>query len=154
MLRQRIETSMPRPTTFAASMTLAALTLIALALAACGKDANPGAQPTIPDTASNFAQPFDARGSDPDWGLTIRNNQIRFTRPGQPDLAGAAPGVTVMDHSASWAVALSDRRTMTVSLYASTCTDAKSGATYAYAAEVVLPDAAPLNGCAGAPAKR
>jgi uncharacterized membrane protein len=144
---------MPPPTTFAAP-TFAVMALAALALSACGKDTNPDAQPTIPDTASNFAQPFDARGADPDWGLTIRNNQIRFTRPGQPDLAGAAPGVTVKDHSASWAVALPDRRTMTVSLYASTCTDAKSGATYAYAAEVVLPDAAPLNGCAGAPAKR
>ena len=86
--------------------------------------------------------------------MLFRSNQIRFTRPGQPDMAGAAPGATVMDHSASWAVALPDRRTMTVSLYASACTDAKSGATYAYSAEVVLPDTAPLNGCAGAPAKR
>ncbi len=138
-----------RPTTFAAPMMLAALLL-----AACGKDTNPDAHPTVADTTSNFAQPFDARGSDPDWGLTIRNNQIRFTRAGQPDLAGAAPGATVADHSASWAVALPDHRTMTVSLYASACTDAKSGATYAYAAEVILPDTAPLSGCAGAPAKR
>ena len=142
---------MPRPTLLSAFPVLAALALGGLTLSACSKEV-PDSHPAAPDTASNFAQPFDARGSAPDWGLTIRNNQISFTRPGQPTLAGAAPGATVVDHSASWVVALADHRTMKVSLYASNCSDPVSGATYAYAAEVTLPDATPLSGCAGPPA--
>ena len=125
--------------------------LAALALSACGKDKPPStAQP--PDTASNFAQPFDARGGDPEWGLKIRGQQITLSRAGQPDLVGTTPGATIQDHSAAWTVTLPDHRTMKVSLYASTCTDAGSGTTYAYAADVTLPDASPLDGCAGPPA--
>jgi uncharacterized membrane protein len=135
------------------SIALAVPMLGALTLAACGgKQANPDSHPTAPDTASNFAQPFDAHGADPDWGLKIRGQQIVLTRPNRPDLAGAAPGATVKDHSASWVAALPDHQTMTVSLYASACTDAQSGAAYPFSAEVVLPDSTPLSGCAGPPA--
>ncbi|HLZ76615.1 hypothetical protein [Phenylobacterium sp.] len=136
---------MPRP------ISLAAPLLAALALSACGNDKPPSTAPP-PDTASNFAQPFDARGFDPEWGLKIRGGQITLTRAGQPDLAGTAPGAAITDHSATWTVALADRQTMKVSLYASSCTDASSGATYGYSAEVTLPDATPLSGCAGPPA--
>ncbi len=123
----------------------------ALALSACGKD-KPPSTAAAPDTASNFAQPFDARGFDPEWGLKIRGQQITLTRAGQPDLAGTAPGAAIKDHAATWTVALPDHQAMKVSLYASSCTDASSGAVNAYAAEVTLPDATPLSGCAGPPA--
>lgn len=127
---------------------LAAPILAIGTLGACGDD-KPESHPTPPDTPSNFAQAFDARGSDPDWGLKIRGQQITFSRPGQPDMAGVAPGALIQDHTATWTAALPDHRTMKVSLYASSCTDAASGATYAYSAEVTLPDATPLSGCAG-----
>jgi uncharacterized membrane protein len=42
---------------------------------------------------------------------------------------------------------------MTVNLYASACADPQSGTTYAYAAEVILPDKSSLVGCGGPPAK-
>jgi uncharacterized membrane protein len=131
--------------------SLALPAFAALALGACSPD-NPERHPTPPDTVSNFAQPFDARGSDPQWGLKIRGQQITLTRPGQPDLAGTAPGAAIKDHSATWTAVLPNRQTLKVSLYASSCTDAASGAAYAYSAEVTLPDASPLNGCAGPPA--
>jgi uncharacterized membrane protein len=135
------------------SIFLAVPMLGALALGACGgKGDTSDSHPPSPDTASNFAQPFDARGEDPDWSLTIRGQQIVLSRPNRPDMAGAAPGATVKDHAASWAAALPNRQIMTVSLYASTCTDAQSGATYPFSAEVVLPDSTPLSGCAGPPA--
>jgi uncharacterized membrane protein len=139
---------MPPLKTLAAPMILASL-----ALCACGKDRNPDAHPPVPDTASNFAQPFDARGADPAWGLTIRGNQLALTRAGQPTLAGTAPGATIQDHSATWAVTLPESQTMTVNLYASACADPQSGTTYAYAAEVILPDKSSLVGCGGPPAK-
>jgi uncharacterized membrane protein len=138
---------MPRPISFAVPI------LAALALSACGGgEKNPDARPPQPDTASNFAQPFDARGVDPEWGLKIRGQQITFTRAGQPDVAATAPGAVIKDHAATWAAALPSGQTMKVTLYASACTDAQTGETYAYAAEVTLPDASPLSGCAGPPA--
>jgi uncharacterized membrane protein len=42
---------------------------------------------------------------------------------------------------------------MKVSLYASSCSNGAGGPTYSFSAEVDLPDAAPLSGCAGPPAK-
>jgi uncharacterized membrane protein len=134
-------------------ISIAVSVLAALALGACGgAKSNPDSHPTLADTASNFTQPFDARGADPDWGLKIRGQQIVLARPGLPDMTGVASGATIKAHSASWAAALPNRQIMTVSLYASACTDAQSGATYAFSAEVVPPDATPLSGCAGPPA--
>ena len=135
------------------SIFLALPVLAALALSACGgAKSNPDSHPTVPDTASNFTQPFDAQGADPEWSLKIRGPQIALARPGLPDMAGVAPGATTKAHSASWTAALPNRQTMKVSLYASTCTDAQSGAAYPFTAEVVLPDSTPLSGCAGPPA--
>jgi uncharacterized membrane protein len=135
------------------SISFAVPVLAALALSACGgPKSNPDARPTVADTASNFAQPFDARGADPEWSLKIRGQQIALARPGLPDITGVAPAAVVKDHSASWAAALPNGQTMKVSLYASACTDAQSGATYPFSAEVVLPDSTPLSGCAGPPA--
>ena len=90
---------MPRLVSFAVPM------LAALALSACGRD-KPPSTALPPDTASNFAQPFDARGFDPEWGLKIRGQQVTLTRANQPDLAGTAPGAAIKDHSATWTVAL------------------------------------------------
>jgi len=127
------------------------IVLSALALAACGGGDKDGgaAHPAPPDRASNFAQPIDAHGGDPPWSLTIRGVQLTLSRPGQPDAVASAPGATIQAHMASWSAATPDGRTMKVSLYASACTDAVTGAAYPFAAEVVLPGAAALDGCAG-----
>ncbi|MGZ3376616.1 MAG: hypothetical protein ACXU8S_08455 [Phenylobacterium sp.] len=124
--------------------------LAAMTLSACSDDKPPSTAPP-PDVASNFAQPFDAGGSNPDWALKIRGQQITLTRAGGPDLAGTAPGAMIRAHSATWTTALPDHQTMKVSLYASNCVDPGSGASYGFSAEVTLPDAAPLSGCAGPP---
>ena len=129
--------------------------LAALALGACGGgDSDPGARPLAPDVASNFSQPLDARGADPQWGLKIRGQQLTLDRPNQPDLVATAPGAVISAHAASWTAKLPDGRAMKVSLYASLCTDGAGDLKYPFAAEVVLPESAPLNGCAGRPAKR
>ena len=129
------------------------IVLSALALAACGgPDANPNAPVAAPDLAANFNQPLDARGGDPAWGLKIRGLQFTVDRPGQPDVVATAPGAVITPHKASWTALTANGQTMKVTVFASTCTDAASGATYPFSAEVLLPGSAPLNGCAGKPA--
>jgi uncharacterized membrane protein len=130
--------------------------LTALALGACGGGGDDKASndhPTPPDLASNFSQPLDARGTDPEWGLKIRGTQLVLSQPNQPDTVGTAPGAVITAHAASWTAALPGGRTMKVSLYASACADPVTGATYPMSAEVQLPGATPLGGCAGPPAK-
>ena len=73
---------------------------------------------------------------------------------GQADVTVTAPGATVSAHQASWTGKLPDGQAMTVTLYGSACTDEASGARYPFSAEVELPDAAPLIGCAGPPPRR
>lgn len=126
--------------------------LSALALAACGgSDKDPNAPVATPDVASNFSQPLDARGTDPDWGLKIRGQQLTLGRPGQADVVATAPGAVIQPHSASWNAKLPNGQPVTVSLYASPCTEGASPATYPFTAEVVLPEST-LSGCAGKPA--
>ena len=126
--------------------------LAALALVACGPETNPDAPNLAPDTAANFNQPIDARGADPSWTLKIRGLQFTLERPGAPAVIATAPGATIDAHSAVWNASLPNQQTMKVSVYASPCVDAVTGTSYPFAAEVLLPDAAPRDGCAGRPA--
>jgi uncharacterized membrane protein len=123
--------------------------LAAFALAACGKAEEPRPAPPAPDVAININQPLDARGTEPEWSLTIRGVQLTLSRPGTPDLVATAPGAVVLPSQASWTAAMADGRTMKVVLYTSACTEGVSETNYSYSAEVTLPDASPLTGCAG-----
>jgi uncharacterized membrane protein len=136
-------------------IVLAVLALGCGALGACG-GSDSGQQdrrPALPDVAANFSQPIDARGADPQWGLRIRGVQMTLDRPNQPDVVAIAPGAVITAHTASWTAKMPDGRPMKVSVYASPCAEGTSEVKYPFAAEVVLPDTAPLNGCAGPPAK-
>jgi uncharacterized membrane protein len=136
-------------------IVLAVLALGCGALGACG-GSDSGQQdrrPALPDVAANFSQPIDARGADPQWGLRIRGVQMTLDRPNQPDVVAIAPGAVITAHTASWTAKMPDGRPMKVSVYASPCSEGTSEVKYPFAAEVVLPDTAPLNGCAGPPAK-
>jgi uncharacterized membrane protein len=132
------------------------IVLAFLALGACGGgggDNDQTRRPTPPDVAANFSQPIDARGADPAWGLRIRGVQMTLQRANQPDVVAIAPGAVITAHTASWTANMPDGRPMKVSVYASPCSQGTGEVKYPFAAEVVLPDAAPLNGCAGPPAK-
>jgi uncharacterized membrane protein len=128
------------------------IVLAALGLCACGDKQPDSNQPAPPDIASNFNGPIDARGADPQWGLKIRGLEFTLERPNQPNLVAKAPGAVLTPHTAAWTATLPGGEVMKVNLYGSACTDAASGATYPFSAEVQLPDARPLSGCAGKPA--
>ena len=130
---------------------LSALVLLAAgALSACnGKGPNASDNPPLPpDVAANFAQPFDATAADGSWSLKVRDTQITLSRYAQPDLVATAPGAMITAHDATWIAPLPDKRSLTVKLYASACTYPGSQQVHAFAAEVDLPDATPLSGCA------
>jgi len=130
------------------------IVLAALGLSACGGggDKDPNAPAAAPDVASNFSPPIDARGTDTPWGLKIRGGQLILSQPNQPDLVGVTQGGVLQPHEAAFTAKLPDGRIMKVSLYASACADAASGASYPLSVEVLLPDATPLDGCGGPPA--
>ena len=131
----------------------AALALLLPALGACGGKGGDDSEtkPPAPDTASNFAQPLDAHGASPAWSLKVRGTALSVARYAQADVTATSPGADIQPHAANWLGALPNGQTMTVSLYASSCSDG-SAATYPFTAEVVLPDSTPLSGCAGKPA--
>ncbi|MBS0362747.1 MAG: hypothetical protein JSR98_15330 [Proteobacteria bacterium] len=126
--------------------------LAASVLSACGgKGPNDSDNPPAPpDVAANFAQPIDAHGADGSWSLKVRDTQLMLSRYGQPDLVVTAPGAMITPHQATWVAALPDKSSMTVKLYASACVFPATQETHAFAAEVDLPDAAPLSGCGDA----
>ena len=137
------------------SIVLASL----LVLAACapqapdGSNAPPPADaPATPPPAASpipeeFAGDMEARGTEPFWGLQIRDTQITLQRPDHPNAVGNNPGLVMKDGKAVWETqAGADRLVVTLSLAA--CSDGMSDLKYAYAAEVVL-GTETLKGCAG-----
>lgn len=137
---------MPRPFLPAAKLPL--VCGLALLAAGCGKMKDPDAIDQKPDTAANFNHPFDAFGLSPGWSLKVRGTMLTLSRDTDPTVAATAPGATITPHTASWTGTLADGRQMTVRLFQSDCEQA--GKTYAFAAEVDMPGANPLVGCATA----
>ena len=129
--------------------------LILLALCACqpqapdGKAAPPPADaPAVPAaTTMDISKPITARGNEPFWALTIDGKRFRLTRPDHPDLVAEAPGAAIAEGHAIWVAKTAEGQQMTVSLFASDCSDGMSDLKYPMSAEVVLLNEA-LRGCA------
>ncbi|WP_156467050.1 MULTISPECIES: COG3650 family protein [unclassified Phenylobacterium] len=131
--------------------------LAALLLAACqpqdpeGKPAPPPADAPAAaapaGTTMDISKPITARGTEPFWALTIDGKAFRLTRPGQPDLTAEAPGASISEGRAIWIAKTADGRQMTVTLYASQCSDGMSDLAYPMSAEVVMLNEE-LRGCA------
>lgn len=131
--------------------------LAALLLAACqpqdpdGKPAPPPADAPAAaapiGTTMDISRPITARGTEPFWALSIDGKAFRLTRPDRPDLTAEAPGAAISNGRAVWVAKTADGRQMTVTLYASACSDGMSDLEYPMTAEVVLLDEA-LRGCA------
>jgi len=128
-----------------------------LVLCACqpqapdGKAAPPPADApyaaTPPPTNMDISKPITARGNEPFWALTIDGKSFRLTRPDHPDIVAEAPGAAIANGRAIWVAKTLEGQQMTVSLYASECSDGMSDLKYPMSAEVVMLNEA-LRGCA------
>ena len=112
----------------------------------------PPAAAVPPEVASTpipeeFAGGMDARGTEPFWGLQIRDTQITLQRPDHPAAVGPNPGMTVQDGKAVWDTQAGASR-LKVTLTLAACSDGMSDLKYDYAAEVVI-GSETLKGCAG-----
>lgn len=104
---------------------------------------------TLPPASSNIdiSQPITARGTEPFWALTINGKTFRLSRPDQPDVSATAPGAAIADGRATWIAKTTDGQQVTVTLYASECSDGMSDLKYPMTAEVALLNES-LRGCA------
>ena len=128
-----------------------AFAVIALvALAACSPKPVAKPPPAAPPktVVGDFSRPLDARGMEPFWAVAIRGTTLTLTRPDQPIVIATAPGAVIQPNQASWTGKTSDGRELKITLYASICSDGMSDHVYPYTAEVDVPGASPLSGCA------
>jgi uncharacterized membrane protein len=119
------------------------------ALAACSpKPVEKPPAPTPKTVVGDFSRALDARGTEPFWNVAIRGTTLTLTRPDQPIMIAAAPGAVIQPNEASWTGKTPDGQELKVTLYASNCSDGMSDHAYPYTAEVDVPGASPLSGCA------
>ena len=105
------------------------------------------APPTSTPPPEAFAGGMDARGTEPFWGLQIRDSQITLQRPDHPAAVGKNAGMTVQNGKATWETQAGADR-LTVTLSSEPCSDGMSDLKYDYAAVVVI-GSETLKGCAG-----
>jgi uncharacterized membrane protein len=129
-----------------------------LALCACqpqAPDGQPAPPPadapmaTLPAAPGNMdiSKPITARGTEPFWALKIDGKAFRLIRPDHPDLTAEAPGAAIADGRAIWVAKTPEGQQITVTLYASECSDGMSDLKYPLTAEVTLLNES-LRGCA------
>lgn len=112
----------------------------------------PGPAPATPPAnpaagGMDISQPITALGTEPFWSLKIVGTTLTLTRPDAPDRIFKAPGAALQPGHATWVAKSDDGAQLTVTLYASECSDGMSDRKYPWNAEVVLYDRA-LRGCA------
>jgi len=124
--------------------------ILLFAAAACSPKpaATPPPAPAPKTVVGDFSRPLDARGTEPFWAVAIRGTTLTLTRPDQPIVIATAPGAVIQPGRASWTGKTPDGRELKVTLYASNCSDGMSDHIYPYTAEVDVPGASPLSGCA------
>jgi uncharacterized membrane protein len=131
----------------------AACCLLAL-LAACGQSpmgASEGASTAPADAPAgtppgpDFSGDFDLVGTEPFWGGRIRADGLTLSRPGQPEVSAANPGVRVEGDAGTWGTGH-----LVFRLTPEACSDGMSDRRYPYHAEVRF-NGAVLKGCASQP---
>lgn len=109
--------------------------------------AAPATPPAATPIPEEFAGDMDARGTEPFWGLQIRDTQITLQRPDHPAAVGANPGQVIKDGTATWTTQ-AGASPLVVTLSLAPCSDGMSDLKYDYAAVVKL-GTETLKGCAG-----
>lgn len=132
-------------------MRHALLIAAALMLAACGapmgssEDAPPPADAPI-TVGPDYSGDFDALGTEPFWAVKVRAESVTLTRPDQPEVTTANPGVRADGEQGVWDGTAGEQR-LVLRLTPGECSDGMSDRRYGYAAEVWI-DGETLRGCA------
>ena len=118
------------------------LALAAVSLAACqpqapdGSVAQPPADAPAPAPAA-FQGDLDAHGTEPFWGVKIRENQIEFSTP-EANIAFPNKGGALVDGKVVWESTEGPRPIKITLREQAECSDGMSDLTYPLAAEVAL----------------
>lgn len=110
-------------------------------------DAPPTTPATAPELPDAFMGDLDLLGTEPFWGIQIRETQISFSTP-EPSDAAAAPnkGGAMQGDKAVWESVLGDKP-LKITLGVAQCSDGMSDMTYPLTAEVVVGERT-YKGCA------
>lgn len=138
------------------------LALAALTLAACqpqapdGSPAQPPADapvaPVEPQVPEAFKGDIDAHGTEPFWGVQIREAQISFSTP-EANITFPNQGLTIEGGKAVWESAAGDKPIKVTLIEQPGCSDGMSDLKYPLAAEVAL-GGATYKGCAAKTSER
>ncbi len=132
-------------------MRHALLIAAALLLAACGapmgssEEAPPPADAPL-TVGPDYSGDFDALGTEPFWAVKVRAESVTLTRPDQPEVTTANPGVRADGEQGVWDGTAGEQR-LVLRLTPGECSDGMSDRRYGYAAEVWI-DGETLRGCA------
>jgi len=97
---------------------------------------------TPPKADADYRSDLNLTGTEPFWGVQIRQDRITLQRPDHPDISTRNPGVSIDGETASW-----NAGEMTITLTPARCSDGMSDRQYPYAAEVKVGNEV-LKGCA------
>lgn len=97
----------------------------------------------------DISQPIMARGTEPFWAIRVTDGRIlTYSAPGETDRVYRAEGATVAPGRATWVAHEPGGEQLTLTVYASDCSDGMSDLNYPWVAEAALPNRR-LHGCAG-----
>jgi uncharacterized membrane protein len=134
------------------------LALAAVALCACQPQAPDGSAAPPPADApvakpaagvpSAFEGDIDASGTEPFWGLQIRETQITLIRPDpEPSVVGPNPGPVMQGGKAVWNTTSQEKPFKVALAEQPGCSDGMSDRRYPLAAEVMVGELT-FKGCA------
>ena len=112
-----------------------------------GASTAPADAPASAPLGPDFSGDFDLVGTEPFWGGKIRADGLTLSRPGEPEVSAANPGVRVDGDVGSWGSGH-----LVFKLTPEACSDGMSDRRYSHRAEVTF-NGAVLKGCAASPAE-
>lgn len=110
-----------------------------------GASTAPADAPVSAPPGPDFSGDFDLVGTEPFWGGRIRADGLTLSRPGEPDVGAANPGVRVEGEVGVWGSGH-----LVFRLTPEACSDGMSDRQYSHRAEVTF-NGAVLKGCAASP---
>ena len=112
-----------------------------------GASTAPADAPASAPPGPDFSGDFNLVGTEPFWGGKIRADGLTLSRPGEPEVSAANPGVRFDGDVGSWGSGH-----LVFKLTPEACSDGMSDRRYSHRAEVTF-NGAVLKGCAASPAE-